>query len=191
MKRRQALINIFYIVVSTCLATITLRWFFYRKTPAITSLNTYKALIADLAEVIIPATNTPGAKDVKVEDFIIKFILNCEDKKEQDTFLRGLNEVDEFTFEKYKSSFMDCKTDEKIAIVKHFERKEMNFSKIINKIRIKLFGRPFYCQLKELTVIGYCTSEIGATVGLAYDYVPVTYDPCTPLLKSQRSWATK
>ncbi len=154
-------------------------------------LPSHKALIAELAEVIIPATETPGAKDAKVEDFIIKYILNCEDSKEQYTFLAGLHEVRNFTMERYKCSFQECNLADRIVIMQHFEHKEISKYKFVNKVKRKVFGRPFYSQLKELTVIGYCTSEVGATKGLAYDFIPVVYEPCVPLLKSQKSWATK
>ncbi|MGY0037942.1 gluconate 2-dehydrogenase subunit 3 family protein [Pedobacter sp. NJ-S-72] len=56
---------------------------------------------------------------------------------------------------------------------------------------IKFLGIPFFIILKQLTVEGYCTSQTGATKGLAYDYIPRTFASCIPLTKNQRSWATK
>ncbi|MNL68305.1 hypothetical protein D3C87_1930120 [compost metagenome] len=75
--------------------------------------------------------------------------------------------------------------------MKHFEEKGTSANKIVKKIKTKLFGKSFFDQLKDFTITGYCTSELGAKRGLAYDYIPVTYEPCIPLLKSQKSWATK
>jgi hypothetical protein len=61
---------------------------------------------------------------------------------------------------------------------------------MLNKINKKLFGESFFFKLKELTIEGYCLSQPGATIGLAYDYIPGKYEGCTPLKPNQKSWAT-
>jgi hypothetical protein len=50
---------------------------------------------------------------------------------------------------------------------------------------------PFVKTLKELVVLGYATSKIGATQALAYDHVPGRYRGCVPLTAGQRTWATR
>ncbi|MCH5720423.1 gluconate 2-dehydrogenase subunit 3 family protein [Niabella hibiscisoli] len=62
---------------------------------------------------------------------------------------------------------------------------------ILNKVKTKLIGRSFISLLKDMTAIGYCTSELGATKGLAYEAVPVKFIACMPLIQGQKSWATK
>jgi hypothetical protein len=48
---------------------------------------------------------------------------------------------------------------------------------------------PFFALMKELTLLGYFTSEIGATKALAYVQIPGRYDGCVKLEKGQKAWA--
>ncbi len=150
-----------------------------------------KALVAELAETIIPRTNTPGAKDAGVENYIIKMITENTDVKMQHSFLAGLKSVEEYAKDKYDKDFILCSQEEKHAVVKHFEERATYSISILNKVQRKFLGAPFFYQLRDLTVEGYCTSQLGATQGLAYDYVPVTFQACIPLQPNQLSWATK
>jgi hypothetical protein len=150
-----------------------------------------KALIADLAETIIPRTNTPGARDAQVESYIIKMITENTDAKMQRSFLAGINAVERYTLDEYKKAFTDCTVAQKNEVLKHFKDRATYSIGIFNKVNRKLFGAPFFFHLRDLTVEGYCTSLAGATQGMAYDYVPVTFEACIPLQKNQLAWATK
>ena len=150
-----------------------------------------KTLIAELAESIIPRTSTPGAKDAKVEDYILGMLKSCTTEREKHTFLSGLNSLEDYALTNYNTGFINCSSANKIEILKHFEDKSHYNTLIFNKINKKLLGKPFFVKLKELTVQGYCNSELGATKGLAYDYVPSTYQACIKIGQNQRSWATK
>jgi len=150
-----------------------------------------KAIIAELAEMIIPRTDTPGAKDAGVENFIMDMISFCSDNKTQNNFINGLSDLEKYTFDQYDKSFITCSTIQKTKVLRHFEEKSSYSLGILNKINNKLLGKPFFVKLKELTVEGYCTSQLGATKGLAYDYVPGSYQSCISLTKDQKSWATK
>lgn len=150
-----------------------------------------KTLIAELAEVIIPRTDTPGAKDAKVEDFILGVLQSCTEPREQHFFLNGLTDLQKYAADKYDRSFVNCNKDQKIAIVQHFEKKATYGISILDKINYKFIGMPFFTKLKQLTVEGYCISQVGATQGLAYDYVPGKFEACISLRPGQRSWATK
>jgi len=150
-----------------------------------------KALIAELAETIIPRTNTPGAKDAQVENYIIKMIAENTDAKMQRSFLAGIKSIEDFTINEYGKPFTGCTPTEKNAVIKHFEDKATYSIGILNKVNRKFFGAPFFFHLRDLTVEGYCTSFTGATQGMAYDYVPVTFEACIPLQKNQLAWATK
>ncbi|MEX8546004.1 MAG: gluconate 2-dehydrogenase subunit 3 family protein [Mucilaginibacter sp.] len=155
------------------------------------NLNQKKYIIAELAEMIIPRTNTPGAKDAEVETYIINNIKFCTDQKSQQNFLHGLLDLENYAFEKYNASFINCSSDRKAKILTFFEQNAFYKYQILNKIQNKVFGKPFFSLLKELTIEGYCTSQKGATIGLVYDYIPSSYHSCILLSKNQRSWATK
>jgi hypothetical protein len=148
-----------------------------------------KPLLAELADLIIPATDTPGAKEAGVGNYIVSIMLNCRDREQQGQFMAGIEDLEHFCFTKYGLPFLECDTTKKRAVLDHFSG--LNLSKILLKLKNKLFGQSFFSVLQNLTVEGYCVSRLGATQGLAYDFVPGTFEPCTRLNTNQKSWATK
>lgn len=191
MNRRTSIKQLLLVGAVGVTSVSFFKWFQTAKEVAPGTFSPYKIVISELAETIIPRTDTPGAKDAGVELFIIDMLENCTGAKEQNNFMKGLKDLETYTSDQYKSTFVQCNRAAKMEILKHFEKKSNYPYAILNKIDGKLFGTPFFKKLKELTVEGYCTSQIGATKGLAYDYIPGTYDSCIPLTKNQRSWATK
>ena len=167
------------------------KWTVFNSAADVSDLQNKKLLLADLAEVIIPRTDTPGAKDAGVENFIILMISDCTEPRTQHNFLNGLDDVEAYAIKNYSRQFTACTAAQKNAVLTYFEEKAIYKKNILNKIRNKLLGVPFFVKLKQLTVEGYCTSKIGATMGLAYDYIPSTYQSCISLTPQQKSWATK
>ncbi|HSN61807.1 MAG TPA: gluconate 2-dehydrogenase subunit 3 family protein [Ferruginibacter sp.] len=154
-------------------------------------MDEHKALIAELAETIIPRTNTPGAKDVKAQNFIITLLKNVSDRKTQNSFIDGLKDIEEFSIDKYEKNFTALTVIEKRNVVEHFYKKGKNFSGKLGKAKNKFLGKSFFDILKNYTTIAYCTSRQGATEGLAYDFIPGKYDACIALKANQKAWATK
>jgi len=191
MNRRKAIRNILVAAGVTAVAVPGYKWYSITKKPHLSELNNYKDLLSEMAETIIPRTNTPGAKDAQVGDFIYKMVNDCSDVKSQNKFLYGLQDVEAYCHSKYGQSFIKCSVAEREATLLHFEKKDKSYSGIMGKIQHKFLGTSFFETLKTYTVMGYCTSIQGATQGLAYDLVPGTYEACIPLQPGQRSWATK
>lgn len=154
-------------------------------------LQRKKDIISELAEIIIPETDTPGAKSAHVEDYIIKVLLNCTDIMKQNKFFAGIQGIEEYSLRKYGKEFLNCSTAEKKAVFEYAANHSGFSYRILNRINKKFFGESFYLTLRDLTIEGYCMSKPGATQGLAYDYLPVNYDACVVLKPNQKSWATK
>lgn len=150
-----------------------------------------KAIIAELAEMIIPASDTPGAKAASVDSYIISILLNCNNGRQQHRFLTGLDDIEQYTKDTFGRDFLQCNVTDKFNILQRFSENEAYSYNILNKVERKFLGQPFFSKLRELTVEGYCRSMLGATQGLAYDYNPGSYVPCTVLQIHQKSWATK
>ena len=191
MNRKTAIKTILSFVVLAGTSGVIYDFFKHGEPVPLKSLPQKKLLIAELAEVIIPRTDTPGAKDAKVEDYIIKMITENTDDKARKSFLTGLGALEQYTAANYQKLFVNCDKNEKIEILNHFEDKANYSFRILNKINKKYFGNPFFFQLRDLTAEGYSTSFLGATKGMAYDYIPVNYEACIPLKKDQLAWATK
>jgi len=191
MNRKTAIKSIVALVTLGGASGAIYKFFAPGEPIPLSDLPKKKALVAELAETIIPRTDTPGAKDAQVENYIIKMITENTDAKMQRSFLAGINAVEHYAMDEYKKPFTQCSSAEKNDIVKHFESKANLPFEILNKANRKFLGAPFFFHLRDLTVEGYCTSMAGATQGMAYDYVPVTFEACIPLKKNQLAWATK
>lgn len=150
-----------------------------------------RSLITELAEVIIPTTETPGAKEAGVGNYIISVMSKCYDQSQQSAFISGLDDVDDFTKSQFGRLFMDCDASSRYDAVQHFSYSLVESSPLLLKIKNKLFGKSFFFMLRELTVEGYCTSQLGSTRALTYDPVPGAYEACISLSEHQTSWATK
>lgn len=156
--------------------------------------NNQALLIAALTEIIIPKTDTPGAIDAGVPMFIDRMLKEVYPKESQETFLKNLAAFDEGARKAYGNGFLDCGDKEKIAYFK----KEHDEA-IQNRANSLSSGwwnagvndnKPFILELKELTLLGFFTSEPGATQVLQYKQVPGPYKGCVPLKEVGKAWAT-
>jgi len=150
----------------------------------------FEQIMAEIAEVIIPRTDTPGGKVSHVVQHICIMIEFCISGRDKKMVIVGLNNVDEYSIYKYSVPFINCSDAQKISIVAYFQNKGVFKLPILNDIKRKLVGSSFFEIIKELTVNAYCFSEIGATLGMAYEHVPGLYLGCTSLEPGQHCWAT-
>lgn len=132
-----------------------------------------EALLADVADVIIPTTGTPGAKAAGADKFISRLMRDCYEMADQKKFYSGLEKIDAQSKEVYGKGFSALDATQKNDIVK----------------RTTVSDKPFFLQMKGLTVTGYFTSEIGATQALDYLPIPGRFDGSWPMPKGQKSWA--
>lgn len=192
MNRRTLIKNLLAIGSLSIAGVSFYEWYRLKHPSDFRVIDANKILIAELAETIIPKTDTPGAKDSKVDEYIVYAVKNNLSDIERNVFIDGLNNIQSFCKNKFSKSYDKCSEIDKITALKSVDDNFIfkNFS-ITKKIRNKFISRSFLDILKDLTVIGYCTSELGATKGLVYDHIPVYYLPCIPLTKNQKSWATK
>lgn len=142
------------------------------------------ALVGDVAEVIIPRTDTPGAKDVGVPSFIDLILKDVYPKEDQDKFLMGLQEFEVEVKKVMGKEFSDLDPGQQKEMVKKVHDPAVEAAKGGEK------ERPFILKMKELTLLGFFTSEPGATKVLQYDPVPGAYHGCVPLSEIGKAWAT-
>ncbi|PWJ58424.1 gluconate 2-dehydrogenase subunit 3-like protein [Dyadobacter jejuensis] len=135
------------------------------------------ALIASVAELIIPETDTPGATAAGVPEFIVMMLQDCYHQPEQESFKQGLDRL-------RAENFLAMKEPQQISLLQRIEQETMQEMKKRNvkqtkmgdnedreQIDKKAVGLPFWRLIKELTLLGYFTSEQGLTT--AFDYVPI------------------
>jgi hypothetical protein len=176
----------------------------------------HEKMLPELADIIIPTTKTPGAKAAGVGPFISMMIKECYPKEAQKVFVKGLDDLEERSKKAYSKSFISISTaqreqlltklrDETVAaqkkdhdkLAKEETRKQSDTDKKPEKERA---GNPaaakkpedkhyFFAIARDLTLLGYFTSEIGATQAYEYIAIPGHYDGCVDLKPGQRVYA--
>lgn len=170
-------------VLKGCTAKPSLDW-----KPVYLSENE-ASIISQIAEIIIPKTDTPGAKEVGVPGFIDLMMKDVYSKEDQDHFKNGMKAFDDEAKKAYgEDSFNDLDAGQQLEFVKKQHDAAIAAEKSDNKPK----KRPFILMMKELTMLGFFTSEVGATQVLQYDPVPGAYKGCIPLSEAGngRTWAT-
>jgi len=122
-------------------------------------------LVATIAEQILPETDTPGARAVGVHRFIDALLAESYSAEQRERFVAGLADLGR--------AFQTSTPDQQRALLERLDHE----------------AAPFFRTLKELTLVGYYTSEIGATRELHHAPVPGRYDGCVPLAQVGRTWA--
>ena len=145
------------------------------------------SIVSEVAEIIIPRTDTPGAKEVGVPGFIDKILKEVYSKEDQDRFTSGLTAFNEEATKTYGDSFSALKADDQKALVKKVHDEAIQAEKSTTPAP----KRPFVLMMKELTMLGFFTSEVGATQVLQYDPVPGSYKGCIPVAEAGngKAWA--
>ncbi|TVR31166.1 MAG: gluconate 2-dehydrogenase subunit 3 family protein [Balneolaceae bacterium] len=140
------------------------------------------ALVTALSETIIPAGETPGATDAGVPGFIESMVKDIYTEEQRDLFLEGLASFNEVCEDETGKSFDRLTSEEmfEFASIKNVEAIESE----------PLEGPQFFLLFKELTMVGFFTSEPGATQVLRYEDIPGIYQACIPFEDVGRTWAT-
>ncbi|MDC0231073.1 gluconate 2-dehydrogenase subunit 3 family protein [Aureispira] len=191
MNRRKLLKSLFGISVAG--GTTYTGWTSYAmfKNPDLSILDLNRSLINDIAETIIPKTDSPGAKDAEVYKYIILILKECTSRQNQNNFINGLIKLKNYTHSQYQCTFSECSKDQQNNIIHYFEQQTTKLKGIAKKIHKKIFGLSFFEIIKKLTIEGFFTSEIGCTQVLAYNPTPGEYITCQPLKPNQKSWASR
>ncbi len=147
---------------------------------ALKTLNPHQdATVTTIAEIIIPQTNTPGAKGARVNEFIDLILTEWYDAEEKAAFLAGLGDVDTRTRDLFGKDFVDCGEKQQAEILQALDDE-------LTDIRLEPQAGTsrkyqFFFMMKELTLVGYYTSEIGFEQELHREIIPSRHAGCVPL----------
>jgi hypothetical protein len=149
------------------------------------------ALISAITEVILPETDSPGAISAGVPSFVLRKIQHTLSEEEQRIITLGLDKIDRVSYLRFGMSFTSCNFKEQTSVIQYLEWKEFQNGSFLFKAKRKIFGNSFFYLIKQMTVEGYCLSQKGVTLGLAYDPIPGEYLACIPYQPNQKAWAQK
>jgi hypothetical protein len=141
-------------------------------------------LLDEIAETILPKTNTPGAKEAQVGSFMVLMVSDCYSPADQEVFKEGIRQVEKASSKEFGKGFMKIKPEDRLSLLNGFDKAQQEHQKA------RKDGEPahFFRMMKELTLLGFFTSKPGATEALRYVAVPGRYDGCVDYNKGDRAW---
>ena len=128
------------------------------------------ALLAEIAETIIPTTDTPGAKELGVHTFVQKMVADCYEPKAQAMFTKGLETLEATAQRTLGKSFAAADAAQRTELLKTTEANADT--------------KAFFQMVKNLTIRGYLTSEYVMTNLTGFQMAPGYYKGCVPVKKS-------
>jgi hypothetical protein len=143
------------------------------------------AYMNQIGETILPATSTPGAAAANVGGFMAIMVRDCYDANDQKVFKQGLKTLDEACVKKFDKGFMKAEDGQRTALLNELDKEQKEYS----KTKKEDAPNHYFTMLKQLTLLGYFTSEVGCTKALRYVPVPGKYIGDYPYMKGDKAWA--
>jgi len=151
------------------------------------------AFLDEIAETILPATKTPGAKAAKTGAFMALMVTDCYSPAEQKTFRDGMRAIDEAARKAHGAPFMAATPEQRLAVLSVLDQEQKHLMDAREAARREddsaKHPAHYFRMMKELALLGFFTSEIGYTKVLRYAEVPGRFDPCIPYTKGEPAWA--
>ncbi len=151
------------------------------------SLNAQQnATVTAISEILIPETETPGAKAVRVNEFIDLILTDWYDDGPRSQFLSGLAEVEARSRDLFGKNFADCTPNQQGEMVAALddELSKLRDAELRRSSRrgasSRLEGNFFY-MMKRLTLAGYFTSQAGFEQQLHRQIIPRAHSGCTTI----------
>lgn len=167
-------------------------------------------LLDEIAETIIPATDTPGAKAARVGKFMEVMVRDCYTPAQQVAFMQGLTSFSAQCVAAMGRDFVRLSPQQRHAYLLRLEKDAKEFNRAqqeqdqLRKAQMESENKDnsfqmqksfeslplhFYTMVKQLTLLGFFTSETGMTKTLRYVSIPGRYDGDVPYKKGERAWA--
>lgn len=170
------------------------------------ALTTLQARTLDaVAELIMPATDTPGARQAGVPQFVDRAVGDWCAPADAAAIRAGLDRIEADARAEHGAAFTALTPAQQTALLERYDAEgrgprtpaaaigrgetETGLSNQPKSAVVPPKGPAFFPVLKDLVTVGYFTSEIGATKAVRYDPVPGAYRGCVPLKEIGRAWA--
>jgi hypothetical protein len=144
--------------------------------------------VVAMIDQIIPATDTPGAKGARVNEFIDVILTEWAFDDERQSFLAGLAGVDRQSKEIFGKDFVDASPQQQVALLRALDEsvavqqvRRMRHGNTIPEDRDKQLRGEFFTVFKRITVHGYYTSKVGFHEELKLEIIPGAQHGCVPL----------
>jgi hypothetical protein len=153
------------------------------------------AMVEGVADLIIPRTDTPGAREVGVPAFIDVILKDAYPTEDQARFVSGLKDFDAEAQRAHGKPFLELQPAQRASFLQqvHDAATAAEKEQADNDVPAAERKRPFVLMMKELTLLGFFTSQVGATQVLQYVAVPGGFQACIPIAEAGngKQWATE
>lgn len=165
------------------------------------------AFLNEVGDTILPATQTPGAKDANVSAVMQTIVRDCYSKDEQDVFLKGITSLQEACQQMHGHGFMKAAPEERSELLlalekesKEYQAKKGAFDYEQNQkakealdngipgFRKEEMPAHYYTMMKQLTLLGYFTSEPGCKQAQRFNPIPGRYEGCIPYAAGDKAY---
>ena len=167
-----------------------------KSTYTLRTLNPHQnATLVTMTDLIIPETDTPGAKAVRVNEFIDLILTEWAHEDERQNFLAGLDNVDKRSNEIFGKNFIDATPVQQEALLSELDqryamdREDLARHPFVRRPHNAHLTGDFFGVVKRMTLYGYYTSEIGFTQELRKQIIPGAYHGCAPITEAGASKA--
>jgi hypothetical protein len=166
------------------------------------------AYLNEIGETILPRTATPGAKDANVGQFMTVMVNDCYEESDQKAFREGMDKLNDAASKKYGNNFMKISPQQRHDLLVQLDAEAKQYQGKVSAFNAKEDQKEreetakgnlkyvrqhmsphYFNMMKQLTMLGYFTSEVGMTKALRYNPVPGRYDGCVPYKKGDKLWA--
>ena len=130
-------------------------------------------LLQLVVDMMIPTTDTPGAKDLGVDKFVLLMVNDCHSEDDQAAFYSGLHSMDAFVEKGFGKPFATCDADTRVEALNRVNKKSDASPELQAFIQIA----------KKLTIQGYLESNYVMTELLPHKMIPDLYDGYYPASK--------
>ena len=173
------------------------------------------AFLDEVADTILPPTKTPGAKAAKVGQFMTVMVNDCYEAADQKIFHEGMSKLDEASNKKNGKSFIESSTQQRHDLLSEIDKELKDYKKKTDDYfdafpdeqkheiamqknkdgmdaktkKMREYPNYYFTMMKELTLLGYFTSEIGCRQAMRYVETPGKFEGCVPYAKGDKAWA--
>lgn len=163
------------------------------------------AYLNEIGETILPRTSTPGAKDANVGQFMTVMVNDCYEEADQKAFREGMDKLNDASDKQFGKNFMNISPQQRTELLtaidkeaKEFQKKVSDFNSAENKKEKEEIAKGnkdyqkqhmaphYFTMMKQLTLLGFFTSEPGMTKAVRYIPVPGRYEGCVPYKKGDK-----
>jgi Gluconate 2-dehydrogenase subunit 3 len=151
------------------------------------------AMVVTMIDLIIPETDTPGAKAARVNEFIDVILTEWANDDERQKFLAGLADVDKRSNDLFGKNFNDASVEQQSTLLRAMDDvamasrppRRVRHGNTIPEDRDRQLQGNFWDVFKNITLHGYYSSEIGFTQEERLEIIPGAYHGCVPIAEKK------